>query len=256
MPKLRSRYKMSRSLNSVKSILKRELLSYIHSPTAYVVLVVFLILQGFFTFYVGGFYESGQAELSLFFTWHPWIFLFLAPSVTMRLFSDEKRTGTMELLMTFPVTPAEISAAKFLAAWIFISIGIFLTFPVVLTAYYLGSPDTGAIISGYLGSFLMAGTLISIGCFSSSITKSQVIAFLTASSLSLFLILAGHSPVIQAASGIFPKFIVNFISEMSILTHFKSMTKGIIDLRDIVYFFSIMIFMLFLNTSAINSNSK
>jgi ABC-2 type transport system permease protein len=158
--------------------------------------------------------------------------------------------------MTFPVTPAEIAAGKFLAAWTFISIGIILTLPVPLTAFYLGNPDTGAVISGYLGSILMAGSLTAIGCFSSSITKSQVIAFLTASSISLFLILAGHTPVIQAVSGIAPGFIVNFISEMSILTHFKTLTKGIIDLRDILYFLSIIIFMLYLNTSVINSNSK
>ncbi|MDY0132456.1 MAG: ABC transporter permease subunit [Desulforegulaceae bacterium] len=247
---------MNRSINSVKAILKRELSSYFHSPTAYVVLVVFLILQGFFTFYVGGFYESGQAELSLFFTWHPWIFLFLAPAITMRLFSDEKRTGTIELLMTLPVTPLEIVIAKFFSAWIFISIGIILTFPIVITSAYLGNPDMGAVISGYLGSLLMAGALISIGCFSSSITKSQVIAFLLALSFSLFLILSGHSPVIQAVSEIAPGFIVNFISGMSILTHFKTMTKGIIDLRDLLYFVSIMVFMLYLNTSIINSNSR
>jgi ABC-2 type transport system permease protein len=247
---------MNRSFNSIKAVLKRELLSYFYSPAAYVVLIVFLILQGFFTFYVGGFYEFGQAELSLFFTWHPWIFLFLAPAITMKLFSDEKRTGTIELLMTFPVTAFEVSAAKFLASWAFIISGIILTFPLPLTTYYLGNPDTGAILSGYLGSILMAGALISIGCFASSITKSQVIAFLTASCISLFLILAGHSPVIQAASGIAPDFIVNFISQISILTHFNTMTKGIIDLRDILYFLSIIIFMLYLNNLVLNSNSR
>ena len=180
---------MNRSLNAIKSIFKREFLSYFNSSIAYVVLIIFIVMQGFFTFYVSGLYESNQADLSPFFSWHPWIFLFLVPSVTMKLFSDEKRTGTIELLMTLPVTAAEIVTAKFLAAWLFTAIAVLLTFPVVITVMYLGNPDMGAVISGYFGSIILAGAFTSIGIFASSITKSQVISFLTAVCISVFLIL-------------------------------------------------------------------
>jgi ABC-2 type transport system permease protein len=244
---------MNRSLNVIKAIFKREFLSYFNSSIAYVVLIIFIVMQGFFTFYVSGLYESNQADLSPFFSWHPWIFLFLVPSVTMKLFSDEKRTGTIELLMTLPVTAAEIVTAKFLAAWLFTSISIVLTFPVVLTVMYLGNPDMGAVISGYFGSIILAGAFTSIGIFASSITKSQVISFLTAVCICIFLILAGHTPVTEVFSSFSPDWIVNLVSEMSFLTHFKAMTKGVLDFRDIFYYFSVIIFMLTANTVIINT---
>lgn len=247
---------MNRSIHVVKSIFKREFKGYFNSSIAYVVLIIFLIMQGFFTFYVSSLYEMGQASLQPFFAWHPWIFLFLIPAVTMRLWSDEKRVGTMELLLTFPITLFEVVTAKFLASWAFVTLAVLLTFPVVITVSYLGNPDLTAIISGYFGSILMAGAFTAIGTFCSAITRSQVISFITAISISLFLILAGHGPVVEAASSFCPDNIVNFISQMSILTHFSSMTKGVMDFRDIFYYFSIIIFMLTANSIVIRENQK
>ncbi|PIE74769.1 MAG: ABC transporter permease [Deltaproteobacteria bacterium] len=238
----------------IKTILKRELASFFNSSTAYVVLVIFLVLQGFFTFYVTRLYEAGQADLQPFFNWFPWIFLFLIPAVTMKLFSDETRTGTIELLATLPVTTKEIVLGKFFAGWLFAAIAAACTFPVVITILYLGDPDTGAILSGYSGTILMAGAFTSIGLFSSSITKSQVISFLSAITISLFLLLAGHPPVIEALSGFCPDTLVNMVAGMSFLTHYNSMTIGVLDLRDIIYFFSIIIFMLSATTLIVNSN--
>ena len=247
---------MNRSFQVTKSIFKREFLSYFNSSIAYVVLIIFLILQGFFTFYVSGIYEMGQASLQPFFAWHPWIFLFLIPGVTMKLWSDEKRVGTLELLMTFPVTLTEVVIAKFFAAWLFVITAIILTFPVVITIAYLGRPDFGAVISGYAGSILMAGAFTAVGTFSSAISKSQVIGFIIALTISLFLILAGHAPVTEAVSNFSPDWAVSLISEMSILTHFKSIVKGVIDFRDIFYYFSIIIFMLTANAVVIRENRK
>lgn len=245
---------MNRSIQVTKAIFKREFLSYFNSSIAYVVLIIFLILQGFFTFYVSGLYETGQADLQPFFSWHPWIFLFLVPSVTMKLFSEERRTGTIELLSTFPVTTTEIILGKFLAAWLFISIAIILTFPVVITIMYLGNPDLGAVLTGYIGSIMLAGGLTGIGIFTSAITKSQVVSFLSAVTISLFFILSGHTPIIEAISSFAPTPIVNTIAGMSFLTHFKAMTRGILDFRDIFYYISVIIFMLTANSVILNSN--
>lgn len=247
---------MNRSIQVSKAIFKREFMSYFNSSIAYVVLIIFLILQGFFTFYVSGLYEMGQANLQPFFGWHPWIFLFLVPAVTMKLWSDERRVGTMELLLTFPVTLGEVIIAKFLASWLFVIIAILLTFPVVITVSYLGNPDIGAVFSGYAGSILMAGGFTSIGIFASAITRSQVISFIVAVSLSLFLILAGHAPVTEAVSGFSPDWLVGIISQMSILTHFKSITKGVIDFRDVFYYISLAAFMLTANAVIIRENQK
>jgi len=237
----------------IKSIVKREINGYFNSPVAYVFIVIFLILCGFFTFNVSNFYEARIADLRAFFIWHPWLFLFLIPSVAMRLWAEERRSGTIEILLTLPVTVGQAVVAKFFAAWIFVCIALALTFPLVITVYYLGSPDTGAIITGYLGSCLLAGAYLSIGSFTSALTRNQVIAFILAVVFCLFLVLAGWPPVTTALSKFASTQIVNFVAALSFMPHFESMQRGVIDSRDIIYYLSVIIFMLFANTAVLNS---
>ena len=182
------------------SVIKRELAGYFGSAIAYVVIIIFLISCGFFTFNYGQFYELGQADLRVFFQWLPWIYLLLVPAVAMRLWAEERRTGTIELLITLPVTLTELIVGKFLAAWIFIILALSLTFPLVLTVLYLGNPDVGAIISGYFGSGLLAGAYLSVGSMTSSLTRNQVISFIVAVVICLFLVLAGWPPVTDVLS--------------------------------------------------------
>ena len=180
-----------KAANNVKTVFKRELAGYFGSPVAYVFIVIFLLMLGFFTFYISHFFEAGQADLKGFFQWHPWVFLMLIPALAMRLWAEERRLGTIELMLTMPITVTEAILGKFLAAWVFIGLSIFLTFPMVLTVVYLGDPDIGAIISAYLGSFLMAGAFLSIGSMTSSLTRSQVVSFILAVVICLFFVMAG-----------------------------------------------------------------
>ncbi len=234
-------------LNNIKAVFKRELTGYFGSAVAYVFIVIFLLLIGFFTFNISNFFEVGQADLRAFFQWHPWIFLFLVPAVAMRLWAEERRLGTIELLLTLPVTLGEVILGKFLAAWFFLGISLLLTFPMVLTVIYLGSPDLGAIFCAYLGSFLMAGAFLSVGIMTSSLTRSQVVSFIVAVVICLFFILAGFSPVIDVLSGWAPRWLIGLVSQLSFLTHFASIEKGVLDFRDLLYFFSVIFFMLFAN---------
>ena len=234
-------------LSNIKAVLKRELSGYFGSPVAYVFIVIFLLLVGFFTFNVSNFYEMGQADLRGFFQWHPWVYMFLIPAVAMRLWSEERRLGTIELILTMPITPAEVIVGKFLAAWLFIAVALALTFPMVLTVLYLGNPDLGTIFCGYIGSLLMAGAFLAIGSMTSSLTRSQVISFILAVVLCLFFILSGYAPVTGALSGWAPTWLVDMVAQLGVLTHFTAISRGIIDLRDILYFFSVIIFMLFVN---------
>jgi len=238
---------MNRFLKNVMAVIKRELAGYFGSPVAYVFIVIFLLLCGFFTFSVSHFYELGQADLRAFFEWHPWIFLFLIPAVAMRLWADEWRTGTIELMLTLPITLKEVIVGKFLAAWLFIAIGLFLTFPLVLTVLYLGDPDLGAILCAYLGSFLMAGAYLSVGSMTSSFTRNQVISFILSLVICLFLVLAGWSPVTDVLSGWAPAWIVSVVSGFSFMPHFASIQRGVLDLRDLAYYLSVIFFMLFVN---------
>lgn len=238
---------MNRFLKNVMAVIKRELGGYFGSPVAYVFIVIFLLLCGFFTFSVSHFYELGQADLRAFFEWHPWIFLFLIPAVAMRLWADEWRTGTIELMLTLPITLKEVILGKFLAAWLFIAIGLFLTFPLVLTVLYLGAPDLGAILCAYLGSFLMAGAYLSVGSMTSSFTRNQVISFILSLVICLFLVLAGWSPVTDVLSGWAPAWIVDVVSGFSFMPHFASIQRGVLDLRDLAYYLSVIFFMLFVN---------
>ena len=238
---------MRRFLRNTKGMIKRELAGYFGSPVAYVFIVIFLILCGFFTFYVSNFYELGQADLRAFFEWHPWIFLFLVPAVGMRLWADERRTGTIELILTLPITLTEVILGKFLAGWLFLGIALFLTFPLVLTVTYLGDPDLGAALSAYFGSFLLAGAYLSVGSMTSSLTRNQVISFILSVVICLFLVLAGWPPVTGIIAGWAPMWLVDVVSGFSFMPHFSSMERGILDLRDIFYYISVIFFMLFSN---------
>jgi ABC-2 type transport system permease protein len=227
-------------MNPVISIYKRELKSYFSTPIAIIFLTVFLVLTGFFTFKLGKFYEQGQADLRSFFLWHPWLYLFIVPAVSMRLWAEERKSGTIELLLTLPVTLMEAMAGKFLAAWTFLGIALLLTFPIVYTVMYLGDPDLGVIVAGYLGSFLMAGTYLAIGCALSAATNNQIISFVITTTVCLFFILLGFEPVIDLLIQIFPPELVENLSNLSFPYHFEAIQRGVVDVRDLLYFISIM----------------
>ncbi|MFO7937492.1 MAG: ABC transporter permease subunit [Kiritimatiellia bacterium] len=229
----------------IRTIFKREFKSYFNSPVAYVFLVAFLVLIGFLTFGVTMFYERRQADLTPFFFWHPWVYLLLIPASTMGLWAEERRTGTIELLLTLPVTLVEALVGKFLAAWAFIGIALALTFPVVLTTLWLGSPDMGAVIGGYFGSLLLSGACVAIGIFASALSRSQVISFVIALAICLFMLIIGFDPVINSVAkrGI-PSAIVDGLAACSLMQHFDSMRRGVIDFYDISYYAGVVIFML------------
>jgi len=246
--------RMKQSINNIKAIMKRELSGYFGSPLAYVFIVIFLTLVGFFTFEMTNFYESRQADLRAFFFWHPWVYLLLIPAVAMRLWAEEMRMKTIELILTFPISVADAILGKFLAAWLFIGICLVLTFPMVVTVSYLGDPDMGVIISSYIGSFLLAGAFLSVGSMTSSLTRSQVISFILAFAICLFLNLAGYRPIIDMIiKWGAPSTLLDFVSSISFLTHFNSIERGVIDFRDLLYFFSVMFFMLAVNSIVIQN---
>jgi len=229
----------------IATIAKRELAAYFESPVAYVFLVIFLLLAGFFTFTFGGFFDRGEASLASFFGWMPWLFLFLVPAVGMRLWSDERRLGTMELLLTLPVTTWQAILGKFLASWAFLAIALALTFPVVITVNILGDPDNGVIVCGYIGSVLLAGAYLAVGCMTSAMTRNQVISFIVAVMLCLVLILVGFTPVTDLVSRWAGPGVVEAVAGFSVLTHFDGLQKGVLDSRDLLYFLSVMAFALF-----------
>jgi ABC-2 type transport system permease protein len=228
-------------------IFKRELRGYFATPVAYVFIVIFLLLTGWATFYLGGFYEREQADLVAFFGFHPWLYLFLIPSISMRLWAEERKTGTVELLFTLPVSMAQSVLGKFLAAWAFTGVALMLTFPIWVTVNYLGEPDNGVIVASYLGSFLMAGAYLAIGACISASTKNQVIAFVLSFITCLVFLLAGMPPVIAFVNGFAPQWLVDAIRSFGFMTHFDAITKGVIDLRDITFFGSLIAVCLFAN---------
>lgn len=245
--------RIQESANNIFAVLKREFAGYFQSPVAYVFLIIFLLLLGFFTFHVSRFFEMGQADLRSFFQWHPWVFMFLIPAVAMRLWAEERHLGTIELVLTLPVTVTEVLLGKYMAAWLFIGIALALTFPMVLTVLYLGSPDMGAVLCSYVGSFLLAGAFLSVGIMTSSLTRSQVISFILAVVICLFFILAGYPPITDLLSGWAPIWLVNLVSELSFLTHFASIERGVLDIRDLMYYLSVIFFMLFTSFVVIQS---
>jgi ABC-2 type transport system permease protein len=236
---------MKESFCHIMAVAKREWRAYFDSPVAYVFIIIFLMLAGFFTFSLARFYEAGQADLGGFFEWHPWLYMILVPAVAMRLWAEERRSGTIELLFTVSVTPLQALLGKFIAAWLFIILALVLTFPIVFTAVYLGSPDIGTTVSAYFGSALLAGAYIAAGMFTSALTRNQVISFILAVVIGLFLILAGFPPVTDLLASRAPVWLVDGIAAFSFMPHFETLRRGVIDLRDMVYFASIMAFMLF-----------
>jgi len=239
-------------MRNIGVIFRRELTSYFSTPLGYVFIVIFLALAGTFTFYIGGFFARGQADLEPFFHFHPWLYLFLIPAVAMRLWAEERKSGTIELLMTLPVTVAQAVIGKFLAAWFFIFIALGLTFPIWITVNYLGSPDNGVIFAGYFGSLLMAGAFLAIGSCVSGATKNQVIAFIMAAAVSFLFLMSGLDLVVDFFRGWLPGFLVDAIASMSFLNHFTALTKGVIDLRDIIFFGSLIVLSLFINVMLID----
>ena len=233
------------AIRNIKTIAKRELAGYFSSPVAFVFIVIFLLLSGFFTFMVAGFFQRAEANLMPFFTWHPWLYLFLVPAVGMRMWSDERRLGTIELLLTMPITPWQAIMGKFLASWAVLALALALTFPVVWTVNYLGSPDNGVILAGYIGSLLMAGAYLAISAMTSAMTRNQVVSFIVAVVLSLFLILCGWPPVTDMLVQWAKPWFVDAVAAFSVMTHFESIQKGVIDSRDILYFLSVIVFSLF-----------
>jgi len=222
------------------------------TPVAYVFIVIFLVLSGWFTFLVGQFYEAGQADLRRFFSWHPWLYLFLVPAISMRLWSEERKSGSIELLLTLPVRMSDAVMGKFLAAWAFVGIALFLTFPIWITVNYLGDPDNGTIFCGYFGSFLMAGGFLAIGACLSAATRNQVIAFILSVVVCLLFMLSGFGPVLDLFNGWAPRALLDGISALSFLTHFESMSKGVLDLRDLLFFGLVIAFWLFANVVVID----
>ena len=230
---------------NIKTVFGREFKSYFDSPVAYVFLVAFLVLAGFLTFGVAMFYERRQADLTPFFFWHPWVYLLLVPAATMGSWAEERRNGTIELLLTLPLTLTQALVGKFLAAWAFIGIGLALTFPVVATTAWLGSPDWGAVFCGYLGSFLLAGAATAIGIFASSLSRSQVIGFVSALAITFALLIIGFDPVVNAVAnwGV-PAAAVNAVASCSLMSHFESLRRGVVDFADVGYYVAVIVFML------------
>src|ERR1051325_1953272 len=211
---------MSSAIRNIWTISKRELSGYFASPVAYVVIVIFLLLIGFFTFMIGGFFHVGEASLSFsFFRWHPWLYLFLVPAVGMRLWAEERRQGTMELLLTMPITAWQAIVGKFVASWLFLIIALAFTFPVVLTISYLGDPDGGAVFTGYLGSALLAGAYLAVTCFTSALTRNQVISFILSVVICFFLILCGWEPVTDTLVNFSPA-LTKLVASFSVRAHF------------------------------------
>ncbi|MDZ4198279.1 MAG: ABC transporter permease [Kiritimatiellia bacterium] len=235
---------MKGSASRVRAVFKREWNSYFHSPVAYVFMMIFLALIAFFTFAVSGFYEAGQADLRSFFTWHPWLYLLLIPAAAMRLWSEERRSGTLELLLTLPLTVTDAILGKFLAAWLFLLLSLALTFPVVLTVFYLGSPDPGPIATGYLASALLAGAYLAVGCFTSALTRNQVISFILSVVVGLFLILAGYPPVTDLLSKVASARVVEGIAALGFIPHFETLQRGVVEGGDLAYFAAVMAAML------------
>ncbi len=223
-------------MNNLLAILRRELIGYFQTPVAYVFIMIFLLLSGALSFYLGNFYEREQADLGAFFTFHPWLYLFLVPAISMRLWAEERKTGSIELLITLPVTVFEAVLGKFLAAWIFTGIALLLTFPIWLTVNYLGDPDNGIILGAYFGSFLMAGGFMAIGACISATTRNQVVAFILSLVTCFLFLLSGFPLVLDFFQLWLPQPVVDTIASLSFLTHFSSINKGVIDLRDLSYF--------------------
>ena len=234
-------------LGNIWIVGKREFAAYFATPIATVFLAIFVALTGAFAFYFGNFFERGQADLSTFFIYHPWLYLLLVPAIGMRLWAEERKTGTIELLMTLPLSPWDAILGKFLAAWAFIGLALLLTSPMWITVNVLGKPDNGVIVASYLGSFLMAGAYLAIASCISALTKNQVIAFIVAATVCFLLVMSGLELVQNLFRAWAPATLVSAISGLSFLSHFESISRGIVDLPAVVFYLSLIIFALFAN---------
>jgi ABC-2 type transport system permease protein len=245
--------RLSTGFRHVWPIFKREFAAYFATPLAYVFIVIFLFAMGAFTFYVGHFFDNGIADLSVFFAYHPWLYLFLVPAISMRLWADERRSGTMELLLTLPVPLWATVAGKYLAAWAFTGIALILTFPVWLTVNYLGEPDNGVILASYIGSFLVAGGYLAIGSAISATTNNQVIAFVVSVVVCFLFTVSGSPLVLDVFRAWAPGALTDAIASFSFVTHFTAITQGVLDLRDVVFFFSLIALFLAANVVAVDA---
>ncbi len=241
-------------MNRLGAVLKREFLGYFATPLAYIFIVIFLFMTGLTTFYLGAFYEAGEASLKNFFAFHPWLYLFLIPAISMRLWAEERKSGTIELLLTLPVPLWAVVLGKFFAAWIFTAVALSLTFPIWLTVNYLGDPDNGVIVAGYIGSLLMAGAYLSIGACLSATTLNQVIAFVLTVSVCFLFTVSGLPMVLDFFSAWAPQALLGTIASFSFLTHFEAITNGVIDLRDAVFFASLIGAWLLANAVVVEMN--
>ena len=242
---------MNDYLNKTYIILDRELKGYFRTPLASIFLLVFLALSSGMTFFLGRFFERDQADLTAFFSWHPWLFLVLMPAIGMRLWAEERRSGTIELLITLPVTNTQLVVGKFLASWIFTLIALFLTMPIWITVNYLGEPDNHVILISYIGSWLMAGAFLALTSCLSALTKNQVIAFIISSISGFLLIMAGFNLVLSAVRSWSPNWITETISSMSFLSHFSRIQMGVFDLSTLVFFISMIILCLWINVQLV-----
>ena len=239
-------------MSMIWPVFKREFAGYFATPLAYVFIVIFLFAMGAFTFYIGRFYDNGVADLSVFFAYHPWLYLFLVPAISMRLWAEERRTGTMELLLTLPVPIWATVVGKYLAAWVFTGLALLLTFPIWITVNYLGHPDNGVIVASYIGSWLMAGGYLAIGACMSAATSNQVIAFVVSVVVCFLFTISGAPLVLDFFKSWAPLVLINAISSFSFLTHFTAISMGVIDLRDLVFFVSLIALFLTANVVLID----
>ena len=247
---------MQDSLNTSWIIAKREFKAYFATPLAAVFLTIFVAATGAFAFYLGGFFDRGQANLSSFFAYHPWLYLLLVPAVAMRLWAEERKSGTIELLMTLPISPGEAIVGKFAAAWAFVGLALVLTFPMWITVNVLGDPDNGIIVASYLGSFLMAGAFLAIGSFVSALTKNQVIAFIVAATVCFLFVTSGTELVQNTLQIWTPRIVSDAVLSMSFLSHFEEITRGVVNLGAVVFFISLIAFALFANAVAVGQKKS
>jgi ABC-2 type transport system permease protein len=242
---------MEALVRNVWVIAKREFAGYFNTALAFVFVVIFVSLTSAFAFYVGNMFDRGQADLAVFFQYHPWLYLMLVPAIAMRLWAEERKAGTIELLMTLPIAPWQAILGKYLAAWAFIGVALALTFPIWITVNVLGNPDNGVIVASYIGSFLMAGAYLAIGSFISALTKNQVIAFIVSALICFLFIMAGLNLVLGFMREWAPAFVVSGLESMSFLSHFQQITRGIIGLPTLIFYLSLIAFFLFANTLAV-----
>lgn len=239
-------------MRNVLAIARREFAGYFATPLALVFLVIFVGLTGAFAFYVGGFFENGQATLEPFFLYHPWLYLVLVPAVAMRLWAEELKTGSIELLMTLPTSTVAAVLGKFLAAWAFTALALALTFPLWITVNVLGDPDNGVILASYLGSLLMAGAFLAIGSCLSALTRNQVIAFVGAATVCFLFVMSGLQMVLDVFRALAPPAVVEAVASMSFLTHYQLVMRGVIEAADVTFFLSLIVFWLLATVVALD----